>query len=64
MTEASERVTLPRAELHALRVEVRRLRRVVGWNEARARMEADSGLGDSSLTLVAIGNTLSYAMSL
>ena len=43
--EASEMVTVPRAELDALRAEVRRLRREVGRSMARARMEADPGPG-------------------
>jgi hypothetical protein len=43
--EASEMVTVPRAELDALRAEVRRLRREVGRSVARARMEADPGPG-------------------
>jgi hypothetical protein len=41
--EASEMVTVPRAELEALKAEVRRLRREVGRSVARARMEADPG---------------------
>jgi hypothetical protein len=49
--EAGEMVTVPRAELDALRAEVRRLRREVGRSLARARMEADSGPGDAALTL-------------
>lgn len=49
--EASEIVTVPRAELDALKAEVRRLRREVGRNVARARMEVDAGPGDSALTL-------------
>src|SRR5277367_127299 len=49
--EASEMVTVPRAELDALRAEVRRLRREVGRSVARARMEADPGPGDAALTL-------------
>jgi hypothetical protein len=49
--EASEMVTVPRAELDALRAEVRRLRREVGRSVARARMEADSGPGDSAFAL-------------
>ena len=49
--EASEMVTVPRAELDALKAEVRRLRREVGRNVARARMEADPGPGDAALTL-------------
>jgi hypothetical protein len=49
--QASEMVTVPRAELDALRAEVRRLRREVGRSVARARMEADPGPGDGSLTM-------------
>jgi hypothetical protein len=49
--EASEMVTVPRAELDALRAEVRRLRREVGRSMARARMEADPGPGDDSPTM-------------
>lgn len=49
--EASEMVTVPRAELDALRAEVRRLRREVGRSVARARMEADPGPGDAAPTL-------------
>ena len=49
--EASEMVTVPRAELDALKAEVRRLRREVGRNVARARMESDPGPGNPALTL-------------
>ena len=49
--EASEMVTVPRAELEALKAEVRRLRREVGRSLAKARMEADPGPGDGALTL-------------
>jgi hypothetical protein len=49
--EASEMVTVPRAELDALKAEVRRLRREAGRNVAKARIEADAGPGDSALTL-------------
>jgi hypothetical protein len=49
--EASEVVTVPRAELDALTLELRRLRREVGRSVARARIEADSGPGDAALTL-------------
>ena len=48
--EAYEMVTVPRAELDALRAEVRRLRREVGRSVARARIEADPGPGDAALT--------------
>jgi hypothetical protein len=49
--EASEMVTVPRAELDALRAEVRRLRREVGRSVARAHMEVDPGPGDAALIL-------------
>lgn len=49
--ETSEMVTVPRAELDALRAEVRRLRREVGRSMARARIEADPGPCDGSLTM-------------
>jgi hypothetical protein len=49
--EASEMVTVPRAELDALKAELRRLRREVGRAVARARIETDSGPGDAALTL-------------
>jgi hypothetical protein len=42
-------VTVPRAELDALRAEVRRLRREVGRSVARARMEGDPGPGDACI---------------
>ena len=41
--EASEMVTIPRAELDSLKAEVRRLRREVGRSVAKARIEADPG---------------------
>ena len=41
--EASEMVTIPRAELDSLRAEVKRLWREVGRGVAKARMEADPG---------------------
>jgi hypothetical protein len=43
--EASEMVTVPRAELEALKAELRRLRREVGRDVARAGMQADPGPG-------------------
>ena len=46
--EASEMVTVPRAELDALKAEVRRLWREVGRSVARARMEADAGPEDAA----------------
>ena len=47
--EASEMVSIPRAELEALQAELRRLRREVGRGMARARMQADPGPGDDAL---------------
>ena len=49
--EVSEMVTVPRAEFDALQAEVRRLRREVGRSMARARIQADPGPGDGSLTM-------------
>lgn len=46
--EASEMVSIPRAELESLQAEVKRLRREVGRSVARARMEADPGPGDDA----------------
>jgi hypothetical protein len=46
--EEPEMVTVPRAELDALRAEVRRLRCEVGRSLAKARMEADAGPADAS----------------
>jgi hypothetical protein len=43
-------VSIPRAELDALKVEVRRLRREVGRAVARARIETDLGPGDDAPT--------------
>ena len=51
MTAEASEMVVPRAELDALRAEVRRLRREVGRSAARARMEADPGLGDGALAL-------------
>jgi hypothetical protein len=43
---ASDMVTISRAELDALKAELRRLRREVGRNIAKARIQADPGSGD------------------
>jgi hypothetical protein len=43
-------VSIPRAELDALKAEVKRLRREVGRGVARARIEADPGPGDDAPT--------------
>jgi hypothetical protein len=47
-TEASELVSIPRAELDALKAEVKRLRRAVGRDVARSRILADPGTGDEA----------------
>jgi hypothetical protein len=49
--EASEIVTISRAELDALKAELRRLRRIVGRDVARARIQADRGPGDGAPVL-------------
>ena len=49
-TEASELVSIPRAELDALKAELKRLRREVGRGVAMARIQADSSPGDDALT--------------
>jgi hypothetical protein len=43
-------VTIPRAELDALKAELRRLRREVGRGVAKERIEADPGPGDDAPT--------------
>lgn len=48
--EAVEMVTIPRAELDALKAELRRLRREVGRSIARARIQAGPGPADNALT--------------
>ena len=48
--EASEMVTISRAELDSLRAEVRRLRREVGRTVAGARIQSDPGPGDDAPT--------------
>ena len=48
--EVSEMVSIPRAELDALKAELRRLRREVGRGVARARIRADPGPGDDAPT--------------
>ena len=48
--EASDTVTIPRAELEALKAELRRLRREVGRQTARTRIETDPGPGDAAPT--------------
>ena len=48
--EAVEMVSIPRAELDALKAELRRLRREAGRSIARARIQADPGPGSDALT--------------
>jgi hypothetical protein len=48
--EASEMVSIPRAELDSLKAELRRLRREVGRAVARDRIRADLGPGDEAPT--------------
>ena len=45
-TEASDLVSIPRAELDALKAELKRLRCEVGRGVAMARIQADPGPGD------------------
>ncbi len=46
--EASELVSIPRAELDAMKAELKRLRREVGRGVAVARIQADTGPGDDA----------------
>ena len=46
--EASDMVIIPRAELDALKAELRRLRREVGRTVAKKRIQADPGPGDDA----------------
>jgi hypothetical protein len=49
--EASDLVSIPRAELDALKAELKRLRREVGRSVAMARIQADPGPGDDAPAL-------------
>jgi hypothetical protein len=49
--EASETVSVPRTELDALKAELKRLRREVGRDVARRRIQADPGPGDDAPAL-------------
>jgi hypothetical protein len=49
--EASETVSVPRSELDALKAELKRLRREVGRDIARRRIQADPGPGDDTPVL-------------
>jgi hypothetical protein len=46
--EASELVNIPRAELDALKAELKRLRREVGRGVAKGCIQADPGPGDDA----------------
>ena len=46
--EASELVSIPRAELDAMKAELKRLRREVGRGVAVTRIQADPGPGDGA----------------
>ena len=46
--EASELVSIPRAELDALKAELKRLRRQAGRGVAVARIQSDPGPGDDA----------------
>lgn len=48
--EASEMISIPRADLDAMKAELRRLRREVGRSVARACVHADLGPGDDAPT--------------
>jgi hypothetical protein len=48
--EASELVSIPRAELDALKAELKRLRREVGRSVAVARTQTDPGPGNDAPT--------------
>lgn len=50
--EPTELVTISRAELDSLRAEVRRLRRQIARDEAKARMMADPGPGPTDRALI------------
>jgi hypothetical protein len=43
-----EMVSIPRADLDAMKAELRRLRRAVGRDVARSRIQADPGPGDEA----------------
>jgi hypothetical protein len=48
--EASELVSIPRAELDAMKAELKRLRREVGRVVAEGRIQSDPGPGDDAPT--------------
>jgi hypothetical protein len=47
-TDASDMVSIPRADLDALQAELRRLRREAARGTARERIQADPGPGDDA----------------
>ena len=47
-TDASDMVSIPRADLDALKAELRRLRREVARGTAREHIQADPGPGDDA----------------
>lgn len=49
--DASDMVSIPRADLDALQAELRRLRREAARATARKRIQADPGPGDDALAL-------------
>lgn len=49
--EASDMITIPRAELDALKAELRRLRRQVARSTALGRIQADPGPGNDAPAL-------------
>lgn len=49
--DASDMVSMPRANLDALQAELRRLRRESGRATAKDRIQADAGPGDDALSL-------------
>lgn len=49
--EASELVSIPRAELDAMKAELKRLRREAGRGVAMARIQACTGPGDDAPAL-------------
>jgi hypothetical protein len=46
--ETSELISIPRAELDAMKAELKRLRREVGRSVASTRIKADPGPGDDA----------------
>ena len=61
--EASDMVTIPRAELDALKAELRRLRREVGRGVADARIRADAGPDDNTPIITRDGLAAAWGIS-